>query len=247
MRFSISMFGLSDMRLTTLVTNTDDSAFAHARPLDDAKFAALIAEVRPTWRCEAFWVCNGEVPADLSAYDGVMITGSPASVLENTQWMQRLESLVVSILAQKIPLFGACFGHQIIAKALGSKIIRNPEGWAHGLIKAKRTARAAWSGPSDPLALYGSHIEQVADLPPGARGLFESPGCPIAGFAIENKVFTIQHHPEMSASFIADLVEEYAAHVGPDVTQVARQSLTRPANRAEFAAEIAAFFEQGAR
>lgn len=237
------MCGLSDMKLATLVTNTDFSDFAKARPLDDAKFAQLIAEVRPEWEVTAYWVCKDEFPTDISAYDGVMITGSPSSVNDCTPWMTHLEGLVRDIIAQNIPLFGACFGHQIIAKTLGAVIKRN-EAWGHGLIDIKRTGRTDWSGPSDTILLYGSHIEQVASLPPGAERLFESHGCPIAGFGIEKSVFTIQHHPEMTEAFITDLIEEFADYVGEDATKIARQSLKNGvANRAEFAEEIASFFE----
>ena len=231
------------MKLATLVTNTDFSDFAKARPLDDAKFAQLIAEVRPNWDVTAHWVCKDDFPNDITAYDGVMITGSPSSVNEAAPWIARLEDLVHEIMAQNIPLFGACFGHQIIAKALGADIKRSAE-WAHGLIDVKRTDRADWSRPNDDFALYGSHIEQVASLPTGAKRLFESPGCPIAGFGVGKSVFTIQHHPEMTGDFIADLVEEFADYVGESPTKNARKSLnTGVANRAEFAEEIAAFFE----
>ncbi|KIC47393.1 hypothetical protein RA28_07130 [Ruegeria sp. ANG-S4] len=236
------------MKLATLVTNTDFSAFAKARPLDDEKFAALIAEVRPDWDVTAFWVCKGEFPDDIAAYDGVMITGSPASTTENAPWMQKLETLVEEIIENKIPLFGACFGHQIIAKSLGAPIVRNPEGWAHGRIETHRVAQKPWSLPQKDLHLYGSHIEQVGALPHGADRVFESDGCPIAGFSIGNKVLTVQHHPEMTAEFIADLVEEYADHVGFDVTKRARRSIEAgPADRTAFATEIAAFFEHGVR
>ncbi len=240
------MCGSSDMRLATLVTNTDFSAFAQARPLDDEKFASMIAEVRPDWQVDAFWVCKGEFPDDISVYDGVMITGSPASVTENAPWMQDLERLVLDIMARDIPLFGACFGHQIIAKTLGAPIIRNPDGWAHGRIEVNRVGNSD-SGKAQ-LQLYGSHIEQVGALPKGARRVFESPGCAIAGFCIDNKVLTVQHHPEMTKDFIADLIEEYAAYVGDAVTEAARLSLNAgPADRKAFAQEIATFFEAGVR
>ncbi|WP_424830383.1 type 1 glutamine amidotransferase [Ruegeria sp.] len=236
------------MRLATLVTNTDFSAFAKARPLDDEKFATLIAEVRPDWEVNAFWVCKGEFPDDVSAFDGVMITGSPASVTEDAAWMQRLEDLVKEVVDQKIPLFGACFGHQIIAKSLGARIIRNPEGWAHGRIKNRRVASLPWSDQESGWHLYGSHIEQVGSLPDGAQRVFESPGCPIAGFIFGERVFTVQHHPEMTKEFMTDLVEEYADYVGEDVTRTARQSLSKgPADRAGFAHEMVAFFEYGGR
>ena len=233
------------MKIATLVTNTDFSDFAKARPLDDEKFAQLIADVRPDWEVTAYWVCKGEFPEDLNAYDGVMITGSPASAGEDAPWMLRLQALIRQIRAAEIPLFGACFGHQIIAKALGAPVRRNPGGWAHGALDMRRVALVPWSGPGESLRLFGSHIEQVATLPEGAVRLFESPGCPIAGFAIGRAVFTVQHHPEMTKGFMADLIEEYADYVGSEVTKAAQASLAQPVDRAGFAAEIVGFFEQG--
>ena len=240
------MCGSSDMRLAVFVTNTDDSAFARARPLDDAKFAALIQEARPNWTTQAFWVCRGAFPESLQGFDGVMITGSPASLNTPAAWIDRLLAVIRDRLDAGQPIFGACFGHQAIAAALGVSIVRSA-GWVHGGFDVIRTGRAPWSGPQDTLRLYGSHIEQIADLPQGATPLFESPGCPYAGFAIGSQVFTIQHHPEMTTDFIADLVEEYADEVGPDVTKQARASLAQTADRAAFADEIARFFEHAAR
>lgn len=231
------------MRLATLITNTDDSDFARARPDDGEKFASMIASVRPGWTCQPFWVCRDTFPEDISAFDGVMITGSPASTQNGAAWIVRLEALIVQMISSQQPLFGACFGHQLIAKALGCAIVPNPQGWGHGRLNVTRTARASWSGETSALSIYGSHCEQVATLPPGAELLFEGAGLAIAGYRIGSHVFTIQHHPEMDHAFISDLVEEYAEAVGPDVTRAARASLQSPVDNAEFRAEIARFFE----
>ena len=237
--------GTSEMRLATLVTNTDFSAFALQRPLDDQKFATMIAEVRPDWDVTAFWVCKDEFPSHDFTCDGVMITGSPASVTEDQPWMLRLQAMIRDLVNRGVPLFGACFGHQIIAKALGAPIIRNPEGWAHGRIEIERVAKTPWSGEAPRFSLYGSHIEQVGALPGGTTRLFSSPGCPIAGFGLGNRVFTVQHHPEMTFDFIADLTEEYADYLGESVTLKARHSIgSNTVQRQAFASEIAAFFEQ---
>lgn len=234
------------MHLAVLVTNTDDSAFARARPLDDAKFDALVREVRPDWRTRAFWVCRDDWPGTLEAFDGVIVTGSPASVNDDAPWVARLETLVRDLIAARVPLFAACFGHQMVARALGTPVLRNPGGWGHGLLTVTREARTPWAGPETGFALYGSHIEQVAALPAGARTAFSGPGVPVAGMAVGDHVFTIQHHPEMTHAFITDLVEEYAGVVGPEVTAAARASLAGQADRAPFAQEIARFFEQAA-
>ena len=237
------MSGLSEMRIAILITNTDDSAFARARPDDGAKFTELIHMARPDWICTPFWVCRDEFPGNISDFDGVVITGSPASVNAGTAWMIRLEALILDIIAQRQPLFGACFGHQMIARALGAPIVANPAGWGHGLLPLGRVGQTAWAGPARKFSLYGSHSEQVGRVPPGARVVFEGPGCPVAGFAIGDHVFTVQHHPEMTHQFICDLVDYYADEVGEDVTKTARASLGGRADQAAFAEEIARFFE----
>ena len=234
------------MDIAVLITNTDDSAFSQVRSDDGQKFASLIAEVRPDWRCVPYWVCKGEMPGDLTIFDGVLITGSPSSVGADLPWIAPLQDMIHAVLDRRQPLFGACFGHQLIAASLGADIIRNPAGWGHGLLQVSRSARAPWSGDEPGFALYGSHIEQVATLPADVTLLFEGPGLPVAGFAIRDHVFTIQHHPEMTHDFICDLVEEYAGIVGPEVTVAARASLMHRADRHAFALELARFFEHAA-
>ena len=65
---------------------------------------------------------DGVFPEDLSVFDGVMITGSPASVLEPEPWMATLQDQICTAYQLHIPLFGACFGHQAIALALGGQV-----------------------------------------------------------------------------------------------------------------------------
>ncbi|APE43882.1 hypothetical protein BOO69_11035 [Sulfitobacter alexandrii] len=234
------------MRIAILVTNTDDSVFAHAWPDDGEKFADLLHIARPDWRCDTFWVCRDSFPDDIAAYDGAMITGSPASVNDRTPWMLRLEELIRDMIAARQPLFGACFGHQVIAAALGAPIVANPAGWGHGLLSVRRGQPTPWAGVEKGFALYGSHMEQVGAVPEGATVVFEGPDCPVAGFALGDTVMTVQHHPEMTHDFMNALVEFYADEVGAEATERARASLTREADQAAFAEEIARFFEHAA-
>lgn len=232
------------MRLAILITNTDFSAFARARPDDGAKFATLIHEARPDWTCVPYWCCKGAFPDEPVAYDGLIITGSPASVTEDAPWMLRLQDVIRDALARRQKIFAACFGHQLVARALGGAIIRNPQGWAHGLLQVSPVTPVPWIG-ADPMRLYGSHIEQVAKVPHGLEVIYEGPGLPVAGMAQGNHLFTLQHHPEMTHGFITDLVEQYVNEVGPEVTARARHSLSQQADRARVAGEIARFFKEG--
>ncbi|MCK5502914.1 MAG: type 1 glutamine amidotransferase, partial [Tritonibacter mobilis] len=67
------------MRIAILMTNTDDSAFAHRHPMDGEKFTTLVQMARPAWRCDVYAVKDGIFPDNIGTYDGAMITGSPAS------------------------------------------------------------------------------------------------------------------------------------------------------------------------
>ena len=115
----------------------------------------------------------------------------------------------------------------------------------HGAVKVDTVGRVDWARElPDPLRLYSSHKEQVTAAPDGARVLARSPDCANAGMAIGRHIYTTQHHPEMSAGFIAALTEEMAEALTPDQLARARASLDTPADGAAFAETVARFFEQ---
>lgn len=233
------------MHLAILMANTDTSAFADAHPKDGAKFTALIHSVRPDWTTQVFAFKDGECPTDLTAFDGAMITGSPASVHDPDPWIADLLTLIRQMTAMQIPLFGACFGHQAIALALGGQVGPNPGGWVFGRTETHLTTPAAWMTPLPATtSLYAAHVEQVTAMPEQARTLTTSPECPIGGFAIGNHIYTTQYHPEMSPGFIAALIDHLAADKPAEVITRARASLARPADTRPFAESIARFFEQ---
>lgn len=225
------------MRLAILMANTDDSAFAKAHPDDGAKFSALLHRVRPDWQFEVFDVKDGVFPQDLD-FDGILITGSPASVHDGTPWITELEALVRRILAARVPLYGACFGHQIIARALKAPVGDNPDGWSLGRIETEALPEGV------KIPMYAAHKEQVLALPEGARLTARTPGCPIAGFAIGRHVLTTQYHPEMDRDFIAALLVAFQEGLGKPLTERALASLGTGTDLDALGASIARFFEQ---
>ena len=233
------------MHLAILMANTDESAFAQAHPKDGAKFTALLQSVRPDWTTQVFAVKDGDFPTDLAAFDGVMITGSPASVHDPDPWVEDLLALIRHVVAARQPLFGACFGHQAIALALGGQVGPNPGGWVFGRTQTQVTTPAPWMVPLPPqTGLYAAHVEQVTALPADARILTTSPECPVGGFAMGAHVYTTQYHPEMTPAFIAALIDHLADDKPAEVITRARASLTKPADTQPFAESIARFFEQ---
>lgn len=236
------------MHLAILMTNTDESAFSQVWPKDGEKFATMVHERRPDWEIEVFSVKDDVFPEDICAFDGYMITGSPASVHSGEAWVGRLFGAIRQIEAARIPMFGACFGHQAIAMALGGRVEKNPEGWVHGLAEVDMIGSLPFMDETPTrIGLYASHIEQVTKMPEGARAVTRGPGCPVGGFIMGKHVLTSQYHPEMTDEFIADLVEETAEYVGPDVTASARESLKGRADRQAAGEQIVRFFEWAVR
>lgn len=232
------------MHLAILMTNTDDSAFADAHPGDGAKFTSLVQIARPEWSTDVFSVKDGVFPEDLSAFDGVMITGSPASARDDAPWVAELLQMIRQIADAKLPMFGACFGHQAIALALSGTVGLNPGGIIHQLTHTHWIARPRWADtmPED-VKLFASHKEQVMTLPKDARAISAAPGCPIGGFAIDSHVYTTQHHPEMTEEFFAALTLEIAPDIGSEMAEHAQATLVEQADMSAYADSIAKFFE----
>jgi GMP synthase-like glutamine amidotransferase len=231
------------MHIAILVTNTDTSAFAARHDRDPVRFTQLLAQVRPNWQFSVFEVVQGQFPETPSDFDGYMITGSPASVNDPDPWLDRLQGFIRACFAEGAPQFGACYGHQVIATALGGKVALAPGGWRLGLYEGPGTL--AFQDAGETIRLYACHVEQVTELPEGAVVLGGTPDCPIGGYRIGDTVFCNQYHPEMPDAFFAALVEEIADKVGPEVSAGARASLAKaPADMRRFALGLAAFFEQ---
>jgi GMP synthase-like glutamine amidotransferase len=223
------------MHIAILMANTDESDFAQGHPKDGEKFTRLLAPLRPDWQFSVVTVKDGEFPEDLSAYDGFIITGSPASVHDADPWVDRLMDVIRQIRSENRPVFGACFGHQAIAKALGGRVDRNPGGWVFGLEETVLEG--------EPIRLYAAHVEQVTALPAGAKSLGGNAGCPNGAFQIGTRVLTSQYHPEITPQFAAALVEEYADKLPPAVALRAKESLAETADSARIADRIIRFFE----
>ncbi|MFY0309016.1 type 1 glutamine amidotransferase [Leisingera sp. D0M16] len=235
------------MHLAILMTNTDESEFAQRHPKDGEKFTDLIQMARPDWRASVFAVKDGVFPEDLFAFDGAMITGSPASVRSGAPWITQLLELIRAAHARHFPLFGACFGHQAIALALGGSLDRNTNGWVHGLTRNRLLHRPDWAAAlPDEIKLYGSHCECVSTLPDDATPFSSRDGIN-TGFTLGRHIFTTQHHPEMTHDFILALSEEMREDLGPAVHARALNSLADHSDQQAFAESLARFFELASR
>jgi GMP synthase-like glutamine amidotransferase len=186
---------------------------------------------------DAYAVVDGIFPEGADAADGWLITGSRHGVYEDHPWIGPLERLIRDIHTRGLPLIGICFGHQIIAQALGGKVEKYPGGWAVGNTEYRLGEKV--------LALNAWHQDQVTELPEGARVLGGNAFCENAVLAYGDSIWSIQPHPEFTARFLEGLIKTRGPGVVPDARLAAAKSrLKLPDNNADIAAHMAAFFKK---
>ena len=142
-------------------------------------------------------VVDMDFPEGPAAAEGWLVTGSRHGAYDDLPFIAPLEALIRAIHAERRPLVGVCFGHQIVAQALGGRVAKWPGGWSLG-----RTAYRI-EGVGD-VALNAWHQDQVVALPPGARVVGETTACRVAALAYGDHAWTIQPHPEFTPALIAD-------------------------------------------
>lgn len=229
-----------------LLTNNDTAAFAARYPNDGQKVADLLRPLRPQWTYEVVAVRNGVLPASATAYDGYVITGSPASVNDpGLPWVEPLLAFIRDVHAARRPLIGLCFGHQAIAKALGGAVRRHPGGWGLGTAPTEWHAQECWMVPARArLQLLAAHNEQVHVPPPGARVIGGSAFCPVGAMQLGGHVLTTQFHPEMTVPFMQDLLGFLDDKLDAATLARARESLEVPVESEVFAQWMVQFIEQ---
>ncbi len=201
----------------------------------DAMFRRLLDGQGFTF--ETFFVVDGEFPAGIDAADGWLITGSKHGAYEDHAWIPPLEDLIRAIHAAKKPLVGICFGHQIIAQALGGKVVKYDGGWSVG--------HTEYMLDGAPVSLNAWHQDQVVDLPPEACVVGESDFCKHAFLAYGDHIWTSQPHPEFSSDFVEGLLNTRGKGVLPeDQLQAVAANLNAPNDSSRIAQSIADFFKK---
>ncbi|WP_170426475.1 type 1 glutamine amidotransferase [Ruegeria arenilitoris] len=172
----------------------------------DAMFAALLDGNGFTY--ETFAVVDGEFPQDADQADGWIITGSRHGAYEDHPWIPPLEDLIRAIHGSGTPLIGVCFGHQIIAQALGGKVEKFTGGWSVG--------RTDYDFGGQTVTLNAWHQDQVVALPEGAKVTGTNAFCRNAMVSYGDTIWTVQAHPEYGDAFIQGLMETRGKGVVPD-------------------------------
>ncbi|BBI99037.1 GMP synthase [Ferrigenium kumadai] len=180
--------------------------FRHAPAEGPGYLADFLDAHRIPWKLIAI-DAGDAVPHSVEAFSGLAFMGGPMSVNDDLPWIAPVEALIRDAVARDIPVLGHCLGGQLMSKALGGKVLRNPVkeiGWGEVAVADNDTARA-WFGDVRHFNVFHWHGETFTP-PQGAVRLLSSAHCANQAWAI-GKHLALQCHVEMTAGMIASWCE----------------------------------------
>jgi len=204
----------------------------------DGMFRRLLAD--RGFEFETYLVLDDVFPSDVHAAQGWLITGSKFGVYEDHAWIAPLEKFLRQVYAAGVPIIGVCFGHQILAQALGGKVEQFSGGWSAGAVTYQLPMpdestfdRTVLAWPQD----------QVVALPQDAQVIGHTDFCPYAMLAYGDRALTIQPHPEFTPEFVADLMTAKRDSLPADIARAAADSLDQPLSSTVIADQFEDFFK----
>ncbi|QOZ12198.1 type 1 glutamine amidotransferase [Bradyrhizobium sp. CCBAU 51765] len=204
-------------------------------------FARMIRTEDPTATVEVVSIPKGDALPDPRKLEAVLITGAAAGVYDELDWMAPLEDFVRQAYTNKTPMVGVCFGHQLIAQALGGTVRKSEKGWGIGRhVYQVLPENGVVDG--DAVAIAASHQDQVIDPPDDALTILSSDFTPHAGLLYANGVtLTVQPHPEFDVAFAQVCCDLREGKAPDDVVATARASLAQPLDNAKLGGAITRF------
>ncbi len=159
-------------------------------------------------------VRSGATLPDREFAAGIVVTGSHDMVTERLEWSERTAAWLAECVGQGIPVLGICYGHQLLAHALGGLVADNPAGREFGTRTVKILPEAAddplLGGFGDSIRVHLCHTQSVIGLPQGAVRLASSSMDPNQAFRLGKSAWGLQFHPEFPAAAMRAYVREYA-------------------------------------
>ena len=207
--------------------------FRHSPTEGPGYFATYLARHRIDWRIIA--IDGGEpVPSDPTAYSGLVFMGGPMSVNDDLPWIAPALQLIRDAVAADVPVLGHCLGGQLMSKALGGTVSRNPVkeiGWGNVDVARNDEATAWFCHAAPQFTSFHWHGETFS-IPPGATRVLANANCANQAFAI-GKHLGMQCHiemtPEMIESWCVSGAAEIAGSASPAVQSV--ESIKAQASR----------------
>ena len=239
------------LKLTIIETGLPPLAIRDKYPKGyPAMFEALFRRVDPDMTFETVALESGDALPDPETLEAILITGSAYGVYDDVPWMRTLEEWIGFAAEQRVPMLGICFGHQVIASALGGDVRKAVEkGWGVGRHTIRSPAiQTGWCRRPRPRC-WRQPSDQVLSTPIGAEVLAGNDFAPHAALVYSRApILSFQGHPEFSDEFLMDL---YEARKGNPLTQEqvdqARESFSQPDDNTLMAKWMADFLKANLR
>ena len=168
----------------------------------DTAYLHMFQRLLPTIEFEPYYVIDNHFPNSVQDHAIYLCNGSRFSVYDKEDWIIRLKSFVQEIASAQKKLIGVCFGHQMIAHALGGEVRKAAEGWCVGVHTFKTLSHEKWMDPDlKTFNLLMLCQDQVVALPENSQVIASSSHCPVGMFTVNETILGIQAHPEFSKEF----------------------------------------------
>lgn len=177
-------------------------------------FSKVFWDVNSSIKFKTYEVQNDDFPQNINECDAYLVTGSKADAYADLPWILNLKQFVRTLNNHHKKIIGICFGHQLIAEALGGKVKKSKNGWHVGVDLLKfNTEISDYGKPGEEIKLIFSHQDEVATLPQTAKLLAGSQLCP-NGMFIMNNVICFQGHIEFSPDYARALFSSREELIG---------------------------------
>jgi GMP synthase-like glutamine amidotransferase len=188
-------------------------------------FAALLPEARFTY----YRAHEGKLPAVPGECDAWLCTGSRYSAYDTMPWVGALAQFIRDLHVSKKPFVGICFGHQMLAQALGGEVAKAQNGWGVGVLPMEIVSSESWmQPPRAEVRIQHMHQDQVQRLPPGSVVLGRSAHCEIGMFRVGETMLGIEGHPEFTPEFSEALIRARRERIGAARSDAALKSVRQP-------------------
>ena len=192
-------------------------------------YREMFAELLPDFDFRYYESHRGRIPASPAECDAWIATGSKHAVYEGHAWVARASEFLRDLKREKRPFVGICFGHQLLAHALGGEVAKARQGWGVGVLPVEVLRPQPWMQPAKAeVRIQHMHQDQVQRLPEGSVLLARSPHCEVAMFRVGESMLGIEGHPEFTKEFGVALIDSRRQRIGAASAEVALKSLEKP-------------------
>ena len=213
-------------KISLLLCDTYPGLLPESIPSHESMFFDLFRPINPDLTFDIYRVMDGELPEQFEPETLYLIPGSNNAAYDDLPWIQALQEWIREAAAQEVPLVGICFGHQLIAQALGGCVECFDGGWGVGIREMEVLDEDMLPYfPNRKMRLIVNHHDQVMQLPEGATPLATSDFCRYDGFRIGHHILTFQGHPEFPVDYERHLILNHSDNEDGTVKQRALKTL----------------------